>query len=150
MPKQSPQPAFLDTARAFYAEAFEHKKKRDLARSIAEWSEMDEDEQSFAVAHLLYLNLQAQAAGQRLVTQVRDLLDEVAESLTTAIEASLPDEAEEDDEPPAAPDADFAADDDRDPDGFPVDAEFEDGDDHPADGDEPESADGDDAEREVA
>ena len=40
MPKQSPQPAFLDTARAFYAEAFERKKKRDLARSIAEWSEM--------------------------------------------------------------------------------------------------------------
>lgn len=149
MPKQSPQPAFLDTARAFYAEAFEHKKKRDLARSIAEWSEMDEDEQSFAVAHLLYLNLQAQAAGQRLVTQVRDLLDEVAESLTTAIEASIPDEVEDDDEPPAAPDEDFAYD-DRDPDGFPVDAAPEDGEDDPAEGDEPDTTDGDDAEREVA
>lgn len=127
MPKQSPQPAFLDTARAFYAEAFEHEKKRHFARSIAEGSEMDEDEQSFAVAHLLYLNLQAQAAGQRLVTQVRDLLDEVAESLTPAIEASLPDEADEADEPPDAPDEDFAA-----------------------DGDEPDATDGDDAEREVA
>ena len=62
-----PKPAakthtFLDTARAFYGEAFEHTKKRDLARSITEWAEMDEDEQSFAQAHLLYLNLQAQAA----------------------------------------------------------------------------------------
>ena len=99
MPKQSPQPAFLDTARAFYAEAFEHKKKRDLARSIAEWSEMDEDEQSFAVAHLLYLNLQAQAAGQKLLVQVRDLLDEVAEGLTTAIEESLSPEPAEDLDP---------------------------------------------------
>ena len=95
MPKPSTKtPAFLDAARAFYGEAFEHHTKRDLSRSIAEWGEMEQDEQSFAVAHLLYLNLQAQAAGQKLLTQVRDLLDEVAEGLTTAIEASLaePDE----------------------------------------------------------
>ncbi len=145
MPKQSPQPAFLDTARAFYAEAFEHKKKRDLARSIAEWSEMDDDEQSFGVAHLLYLNLQAQAAGQRLVTQVRDLLDEVAESLTTAIEASLPDEEEE----PAPPDDDLADEDDQDPDGFPVEAPMPDA------GEQvevvtPDAIDGDDADADVA
>lgn len=143
MPQQSPQRAFPDTARAFYAEAFEHTKKRDLACSFAKCSEMDEDEQSFAVAHLLYLNFQAQAAGQRLITRVRDLLVETAKSLTTAIEASLPDEGEEDDEPPAAPNDDFAADAERDPDGFPVDAAFD-------DGDEPEATDGDDAEREVA
>lgn len=90
MPKPTAKsPAFIDAARAFYGEAFEHHTKRDLSRSIAEWGEMEQDEQSFAVAHLLYLNLQAQAAGQKLLVQVRDLLDEVAEGLTTAIEASL-------------------------------------------------------------
>ena len=97
MPKSTnPNLQFLDTARAFYAEAFDHKKKRDLAHSMEEWAELGEDEQSFAVAHLLYLNLQAQAAGQRLLVQVRDLLDEVAEGLTTAIEESLPPEPDED------------------------------------------------------
>jgi hypothetical protein len=113
MPKPSKShvnPAFLDTARAFYAEAFDHKRKRDLADSIAEWSEMDEGEQSFAVAHLLFLNLQAQAGTQRILGQVRDLLDEVAESLTTAIEASLPDpdEADRDDDRDEDDDADDA------------------------------------------
>lgn len=97
MPKiTNPNLQFLDTARAFYAEAFDHKKKRDLARSMEEWGELGEDEQSFAVAHLLYLNLQAQAAGQKLLVQVRDLLDEVAEGLTTAIEESLSPEPVED------------------------------------------------------
>lgn len=99
MPKPTvSNPQFLDTARAFYAEAFDHKKKRDLARSMEEWGELDQDEQSFATAHLLYLNLQAQAASQKLLTQVRDLLDEVAESLTTAIEESLPPEPGEEPE----------------------------------------------------
>ena len=109
MPKTtSPNPQFIDAARAFYAEAFDHKRKRDLARSMEEWAELGEDEQSFAVAHLLYLNLQAQAAGQKLLVQVRDLLDEVAEGLTTAIEESLPPEPDEDldpgDELPPEPD----------------------------------------------
>ncbi len=97
MPKTTnPNLQFLDTARAFYAEAFDHKKKRDLAHSMEEWADLGEDEQSFAIAHLLYLNLQAQAAGQKLIVQVRDLLDEVAEGLTTAIEESLPPEPDED------------------------------------------------------
>lgn len=96
MPKPSnPNPQYLETARTFYGEAFDHKKKRDLARSMEEWGELEVDEQSFAVAHLLYLNLHSQAASQKLLTQVRDLLDEVAESLTTAIEESLPPEAGE-------------------------------------------------------
>ncbi len=109
MPTQTTTPGFLATARAFYGEAFDHKKKSALARSMAEWAEMEEDEQSFAVAHLSFLNLQAEAATQRLLTQVRDLLDEVAESLTVALEASLPDgaEAEEDEELPPEVDDDL-------------------------------------------
>lgn len=106
MPKPTAKsPAFLDAARAFYGEAFEHHTKRDLSRSIAEWGEMEQDEQSFAVAHLLYLNLQAQAAGQKLLVQVRDLLDEVAEVLTTAIEASLAEPEVEREEEVEAPEA---------------------------------------------
>jgi hypothetical protein len=89
MPIKSTTPTYLELARTFYADAFDHKKKRDLANSMADWAEMEEDEQSFTVAHLLYLNLQAQAANQRMLGQVRDLLDEVADALTQAIEASL-------------------------------------------------------------
>ena len=97
MPK--PQtPTFLTTARAFYGPAFDHTKKKALARSMVDWTEMDEDEQSFASAHLAFLNLQAQASTQKLLTQVRDLLDEVAESLSVALEASLPEEGEEEEE----------------------------------------------------
>jgi len=106
-------PTFLTTARAFYGPAFDHKRKKALARSMAEWAEMDEDEQSFAHAHLLYLNLQAQAATQKMLSQVRDLLDEVAESLSVALEASMP-EAEDDDEL-----------EEEDDDGFPPDEDFE-------------------------
>lgn len=138
MPKPSNQPAFLDTARAFYGEAFEPRKKRDLARSIEEWTEMEEDEQSFVVAHLLYLNLKAQAAGQRLLADVRDLLDEVADGLLTAME--------EDDEPNVMPDEAFVADDDdQEPDGFPVDGGDEPASDDPAEDEAAETTEDDNA-----
>jgi hypothetical protein len=66
-PKPAQTAGFLVTARSFYGAAFDHKKPKALARSMAEWAEMDEDEQSFAHAHLLYLNLQAQAATHKLL-----------------------------------------------------------------------------------
>lgn len=94
MPKPTQQPSFLANATAFYGEAFDHRTQKAIARSMAEWAELDEDEQSFALAHLQFLGLQAQAATQRLLVQVRDLLDEVAENLTVALEASLPEEDE--------------------------------------------------------
>lgn len=92
--KQQSSPTFLANAQTFYGDAFDHKTKKAIARSMTEWAELDEDEQSFAHCHLLFLNLQAQAATQRLLVQVRDLLDEVAESLTVALEASLPEEGQ--------------------------------------------------------
>src|SRR5688500_11304428 len=98
MPKTAPpskNPAFLDDARVFYADAFEHRRKRDLAASMDDWAEMTEDEQTFTAAHLAYLNLQAQAANHRVLTQVRDLLDELAEALTLAVEASIEQEPAE-------------------------------------------------------
>lgn len=145
MPTKTPIPSFLTTARAFYGPAFDHKKKGALARSMAEWDELDEAEQSFAHAHLLYLNLQAQAASQRLLGQVRDLLDEVAESLAVALEASMPD-AEEDDEPEPTDVEHDGEDFDEAPvaeEPEPPDAEPEERD--PEDDDEDHGGDGDDA-----
>jgi hypothetical protein len=102
MPKKTDRtpksPAFLETARAFYADAFEHRRKKDLAAAMEEWAEMDEAEQSFAVAHLLYLNLKAQADTLRVLVDVRDLLDEVADGVDQALDAGDDDEPEESDD----------------------------------------------------
>jgi hypothetical protein len=82
MPESKPRnPAFLDAARGFYAEAFEHRRKKDLARSMAEWSELDDAEQRFTIAHLLYLNLHAQAAQIRALRQLRDLVGDAVDAL---------------------------------------------------------------------
>lgn len=87
-------PAFLEAARAFYADAFEHRRKKDLAAAMEEWTDLDAPEQTFAIAHLLYLNLKAQADTLRVLVDVRDLLDEVADGVDQALDAD-----EDDDEP---------------------------------------------------
>ena len=84
-PRRPKNPAFLDAARAFYAEAFEHRRKKDLAGSMAEWSDLDNAEQRFTIAHLLYLNVHAQAAQLRALRQVRDLLAELADGVEDAL-----------------------------------------------------------------
>ena len=94
--------AFLDAARAFYAEAFEHRRKKDLAQSMAEWSDLDDAEQRFTIAHLLYLNLHAQAAQTRALRQLRDLVGDVLDRVDDALQSDDGDEDEEpalDDEP---------------------------------------------------
>jgi len=79
-------PAFLVTARSFYGEAFGPRRKADLAESMADWAELSEEEQSFALAHLQYLNLVAQAGTQRLLLQVRELLAEIEDGVSEALE----------------------------------------------------------------
>jgi hypothetical protein len=100
MPKKNDRtpkhPAFLEAARAFYADAFEHRRTKDLAAAMEEWGEMEESEQSFAVAHLLYLNLQAQADALRVLVDVRDVLDEVADGVDQALEAAEEEPGEDD------------------------------------------------------
>ena len=101
-------PAFLEAARAFYADAFEHRRKKDLAAAMEEWTDLDAPEQTFAIAHLLYLNLKAQADTLRVLVDVRDLLDEVADGVDQALDDDgdgAPDESddaptEDDSEPP--------------------------------------------------
>ena len=88
-------PPFLEQARLFYGPAFDHPNKKALAAAMAEWSEMDETERSFADAHLAYLHLEAQAATLRATLQVRDLLEEIAEVFTAAVEMTVAEEPTE-------------------------------------------------------
>ena len=73
---------------------------------------MEESEQSFAVAHLLYLNLQAQADALRVLVDVRDVLDEVADGVDQALEAAEeePEEDDREDEADADEPGSFAVD----------------------------------------
>jgi hypothetical protein len=75
------EPRFLQIARRFYGEAFDATRPKDLSAAMADWTELNEDEQAFTIAHLHYLGLLAQARTQALLLQIRDLLDEVAEGL---------------------------------------------------------------------
>jgi hypothetical protein len=85
-------PAFLATARRFYGEAFGSRTRREYLESMADWAELSEDDQTFTLAHLQYLNLLAQARTQGLLVQVRDLLDEVAEGLGDVLDPEDDDE----------------------------------------------------------
>ena len=67
-------PAFLTTAQSFYGDAFGPSHCKDLADAIADWAELTDEEQSFALAHLQDLNLVAQAETQRLLARVGALL----------------------------------------------------------------------------
>ncbi len=73
--------SFLDTARSFYGDAFGSRSPRNVDAARDDWAELPEEDRSFANAHLLYLNLMAQAGIARLLVQVRDLLEEIADAL---------------------------------------------------------------------
>ena len=94
-PRSRKEPGFLQLAHRFYGEAFDVKRLRQLSEAMADWSELSGDEQSFTVAHLHYLNLRAQAQTQKLLVQVRDLLDEVAEGLGDVLDPEDDDEDQE-------------------------------------------------------
>ncbi len=82
-------PSWMETARRCYGEGFKVRSSKALADSNTDWGELPEHERSFALAHLLYLNLVAQRGTQRHLREVRDLLDEVVAGLAP----------EDDDEP---------------------------------------------------
>jgi hypothetical protein len=68
----------METARRFYGPGFEVRTSQALSGSNADWAELPEHERSFTLAHLQYLNLVAQRGTQRLLGEVRDLLEEIA------------------------------------------------------------------------
>lgn len=76
MPSKSP----IATAHALYGPAFEHKSKKDVAESMAEWAEMTEEERGYVAAHLTYLNVVAQAHTQRQLGRIANLLDELVDA----------------------------------------------------------------------
>lgn len=123
-PSDTKSPAFLHTARAFYADAFEPRRPADLAHAMAEFGELDDAEQRFAVAHLLYLNLQGQAELLRVLADVRDAAEDVADRIEEALEDDEPEEEADDDaeEVDEAPVEEVASDEvvDREPDGVSV------------------------------
>jgi len=84
--KRQDIPPFLVAARGFYGEAFEPRRKSDLAESMADWAELTEDERSFALAHLQYLSLVAQAGTQRLLGAVLEVLEEIEDGVGEALE----------------------------------------------------------------
>jgi|GEM_PF-2396863 len=79
-------PAWMRRTRALYGAAFEPKKKGDLAESMADWSEMSEEERSFVQAHLQYVGLQAQLGTQKMLRELRALFEEVGDEVIEALE----------------------------------------------------------------
>jgi hypothetical protein len=49
---KSNNPKWLDTARSFYADSFGALRLRELRGAREDWSDLTEEEQSFALAHL--------------------------------------------------------------------------------------------------
>ncbi len=86
-------PAWMRRGRALYGDAFEPKKKSELAESMADWAEMSEEERSFVAAHLQYLGLQAQLGTQKLLRELRALFEEVGDEVIDAIEVALEEQA---------------------------------------------------------
>ena len=95
---KSNNPRWLDATRAFYAESFGATLPRGLRAAQDDWTDLTEEERTFALAHLQYLGLMAQAGTQRLLVQICDVLEEIAEGF--AADRETPDEegGEDDDE----------------------------------------------------
>lgn len=102
-PRPEATPSFLSVAKAFYGPAFSPRRKSELAEAMADWAELTPDEQSFAIAHLHYLNLVAQAGTQRLLADVRELLEELVENVDDALD-DLPGLDDDDEIAPEAED----------------------------------------------
>jgi hypothetical protein len=108
MSEKKKVPAFLEVARRFYGSAFGSGKRQEIAASMAEWNEMSPAEQRFAIAHLAYLNLEAQAAVLRALGRLEVAVEDVAFDLDEPNQGTLPPEdhsgePEESEVPGAAP-----------------------------------------------
>ncbi len=121
-PRPDATPSFLSVAKAFYGPAFSPRRKSELAEAMADWAELTPDEQSFAMAHLHYLNLVAQAGTQRLLADLRELLEELVENVDDALDdlPGLDDDANSPDAEELVEELDDEPTDDEVPDGYLV------------------------------
>ncbi|MFH1464704.1 MAG: hypothetical protein ABIO70_09990 [Pseudomonadota bacterium] len=102
---ERPTLSFLETAREHYGAAFGRRRPGSVERARDDWADLAEEDRSFALGHLLYLNLMAESATVRLLVQVRDLLDEVAEGLAVDEDDDGEEPEELDEEPGFEPQA---------------------------------------------
>ena len=89
-------PSWLVAARSFYGQAFEPKRRDDLAEAMADWTEMSEAERSFVLAHLQYLGLLAERHTQRMLARLQAELARFGDDVVEALEAE--DEPDDDEE----------------------------------------------------
>ena len=73
-PLRPKQPSPTRVARSLYGEAFDTDRADDLSASISDWASLTNAERSFSIAHLLYLNLQAQGRTSYQLGKVREQL----------------------------------------------------------------------------
>ncbi|MCB9764973.1 MAG: hypothetical protein H6739_34690 [Alphaproteobacteria bacterium] len=74
----------MRVARTLYGDAFEARTRDAVAEAMGDWAQLNRAEQGFAIAHLLYLNLRAQASTQHAL---RVLTEAVEEGLDDALDA---------------------------------------------------------------
>ena len=82
-------PRYLDAAQNLYGPAFEVRGPDDMRDALADWSSLTIEQRSYATAHLLYLNLQAQAVSQRLLAELRDNSMDLADDTDALTRATL-------------------------------------------------------------
>lgn len=63
----------------YYGAAFRVRNRDELAESMAEWSELSEDERSFIVAHLVYLGIKQSGHMELVLEEMQDVLEEMLE-----------------------------------------------------------------------
>lgn len=100
MPDRSPatsrrgaNPSFLKTARALYGAAFDSNLPDDVREASSDWSALTDAQRSYALAHLLYLNLHAQQTTHRLLAELCDSNEELVDALGSLTRAGLRDPA---------------------------------------------------------
>lgn len=108
-PRRPKSPAWMEHARQFYGAAFEVNDAAELSGAIRDFAELSDAEQRFTLAHLLYLNLQAQTQGARLLRELRDTLDEVADDVRDGVDGLGDEEEDGGDDEAAEPDIQAAA-----------------------------------------
>ena len=87
-PRRTRAPRYLQVAHDLYGPAFEVRDPQDVREAVADWSSLKDAQRGYALAHLLYLNLQAQAATQRLLAELRDHSADMADDLETVARAA--------------------------------------------------------------
>lgn len=95
-PSRGKQNVF-QAARELYGAAFEPKSRARVGAAMADWAELSEEERSFTLGHLLYLNLQAQASTLTVLRGIRDGIDNIDDTVLELSEALAGDEEDNDD-----------------------------------------------------